>query len=106
MGLGATGMKKNCWEAKKCGRQAGGKNVHQLGVCPVTTETRLDGVHGGRNAGRACWVVAGSLCKGEMQGTFARKFEHCEKCDFYLQVREEEFPAFVFSSVLLEKIKG
>lgn len=98
-------MKKNCWEAKKCGRQPGGKNVHQLGVCPATTETRLDGIHGGRNAGRACWVVAGTLCKAEVQGTFARKFERCEKCDFYIEVREQELPSFKLSSVLLAKLK-
>ena len=100
-----TGKKLNCWEAKKCGREPGGVNVHELGVCPVATEARLDGAHGGRNAGRACWVVAGTLCRGEVQGTFARKFATCEQCDFYLEVREEEFPAFTFSSVLLARIK-
>ena len=63
------GKKKiNCWEYKKCGREAGGAHVHDLGVCPVTEEKRLDGAHEGVNAGRACWVVAGSLCKGEVQG--------------------------------------
>jgi len=98
--------KRNCWEAKKCGREPGGVNVHELGVCPVATEARLDGAHGGRNAGRACWVVAGTLCRGEVQGTFARKFESCERCDFYIQVRDEEFPSFTFSSVLLAKLRG
>ena len=98
--------KRNCWEAKKCGREPGGERVHELGVCPVTTESRLDGAHGGANAGRACWVVAGTLCRGEVQGTFARKFDTCERCDFYIEVREEEFPSFTFSSVLLSKIKG
>jgi len=97
--------KRNCWEAKKCGREPGGERAHELGVCPVTTETRLDGAHGGTNAGRACWVVAGTLCRGEVQGTFARKFDTCERCDFYIQVREEEFPSFTFSSVLLARIK-
>jgi hypothetical protein len=98
-------MKKNCWEFKKCGREAGGAHVRDLGVCPAATEARLDGVHGGRNAGRACWVVAGTLCKGETQGTFAVKFGACESCDFYLSVREEEFPQFQFSSILLNKIR-
>lgn len=98
-------VKRNCWEVKKCGREPGGAKVAEFGVCPVTIEAKLHGVHGGSNAGRACWVVAGSLCKGEVQGTFAKKFENCEKCDFYIQVREEEFPKFVFSSVLLSKLK-
>ncbi|MHB8835395.1 MAG: two-CW domain-containing protein [Candidatus Methylomirabilia bacterium] len=98
-------MKKNCWEFKKCGREPGGANESELGVCPAANEVRLDAVHGGRNAGRSCWVVAGTLCKGETQGTFAVKFGACEACEFYLAVREEEFPQFQFASLLLNKIK-
>ena len=98
-------MRKNCWEFKKCGREPGGERVQELGVCPAAVENRLDAVHGGRNAGRACWVVAGTLCKGETQGTFAVKFGACEACEFYLAVREEEFPQFQFSSILLNKIR-
>lgn len=99
-------MKKNCWEFKECGRETGGDKTSELGVCPAATEGVLDGTHGGTNAGRACWVVAGTLCKGEVQGTFAKKFEACEKCEFYLKVREEEFPNFEFSSLLLGKLKN
>jgi hypothetical protein len=98
-------MKQNCWEFKKCGREPGGEKAAELGVCPAATEKKLDGMHEGRNAGRACWVVAGMLCKGEVQGIFAKKFEACEKCDFYIQVRDEEFPKFVFSSVLLNTLQ-
>ncbi len=97
---------KNCWEYNKCGREPGGDKTGTLGVCPAATEIRLDGTHEGKNAGRACWIVAGTLCKGEVQGTFAKKFEACEKCEFYLKVRDEEFPKFVFSSVLLNKLNG
>jgi hypothetical protein len=98
-------MKENCWEFKKCGREPEGEKAAELGVCPAATEGRLDGVHEGKNAGRACWVVAGTLCKGEVQGIFAKKFDACEKCEFYVQVRENEFPKFVFSSVLLNKLQ-
>lgn len=95
----------NCWEAKECGRQPGGLNVATLGICPATVETRLNSVHGGKNAGRACWVVAGTLCKGVVQGTFAQKFQNCETCEFYVSVKKEEFPQFTFSTVLLSKIR-
>lgn len=98
-------MKKNCWEFKKCGREPNGEKAREMGVCPAAIEIRLDTVHGGKNAGRACWVVAGTLCKGETQGTFAVKFGACEACEFYLAVREEEFPQFQFSSILLGKIR-
>ena len=97
-------MKKNCWEYKGCGREEGGRNVKDLGVCPVSTETKLDGVHGGKNAGRACWAVAGTFCKGEVQGTFALKYKDCEKCDFYQTVRQEEGVRYVFSYVLMKKL--
>lgn len=96
--------KINCWEFKKCGRQAGGEHVHDLGICPATVEQRLHGVHGGVNAGRSCWVIAGTLCKGELQGTFANKYKNCEICDFYRKVKAEEFAGFTLSALLLKKL--
>ena len=97
-------MKKNCWEVKACGREEGGRDVARLGTCPAAQETRLDGVHGGRNAGRACWVVAGTLCADEVQGTFASKFRACERCEFYKSVQVEEFPRFLLCSSLVARL--
>ena len=51
-------MKKNCWEFKKCGREEGGSKAKELGVCPTFTETKYNGQHSGKNAGRCCWIVA------------------------------------------------
>jgi hypothetical protein len=82
--------KPNCWEFKSCGRQPGGRNVHDLGVCVAATDARADGVHGGKNCGRACWALAGTLCGGEVQGTFASKLGNCLRCDFYHQVAQAE----------------
>jgi hypothetical protein len=96
--------KLNCWEFKKCGREPGGKYADELGVCPVTEEKRLDGVHGGKNAGRACWVVAGSMCGGDIQGTFAQKYKDCSQCDFYIKVREDESSKFEYSWVLMREL--
>ena len=98
--------KKNCWEIKNCGRHEGGEHAQDLGVCPATTEKRLHGIHEGANAGRACWVVVGTLCKGEVQGSFAQKYKNCEKCEFYQGVRKEEGGRFMLSAVLLNKIRG
>jgi len=97
--------KLNCWEYKKCGRQPQGAHVRDLGLCPATVETALDDVHEGTNAGRACWVISGTLCKGEVQGTFAQKYKNCERCDFYQLVRKEEGPNFVLSLLLLKRIR-
>jgi hypothetical protein len=102
-----TSMKKlNCWEVKKCERFPGGSKEKDLGVCPAATEKRLNDIHGGINAGRACWVVANSLCDGKVQGSFATKFGNCKTCDFYTYVKKEEFPRFQLASVLLKKITG
>ena len=97
--------KFNCWEIKKCGREPGGVNVEELGVCPATTESRLDGTHGGKNAGRACWVVAGSMCGGKIQGTYAEKYANCSKCEFFMKVKSEENGSFEMTATLIKKLQ-
>lgn len=98
--------KQNCWEVKKCGREQGGVKSKELGVCPSAVEMRLNGSHGGKNAGRSCWVVAGTLCGGQEQGSFAQKYHNCEKCDFYRQVRQEEGSKFTLSVMLIKKLNS
>ncbi len=77
-----------------------------MGVCPAAVEESLDAVHDGANAGRACWVVAGTLCGGAVQGTFGVKYKSCEQCDFYQTVRAEEKANFKVSSVLLARLRA
>lgn len=96
----------NCWEFKRCGRQAGGSSVKELGICPASTEIRLNAVHGGENAGRACWVVAGTFCGGQVQGSFAKKFQNCEQCKFYNSVRQTEGLKFKMSTMLLAELRS
>ena len=97
---------QNCWEYKKCGREQGGANIDSLGVCPAATERRLHNVHDGINAGRACWVVAGTYCQGKVQGVFAQKFTTCKDCDFYKKVQTENFSNFEISISLLQKLQN
>ena len=85
-------MKKNCWEHKNCGREPGGHKAQELGVCPVAMYEDFEGAHDGKKAGRACWVVAGSLCGGKVQGTYAQKLHNCWKCDFMNLVKTEQEP--------------
>ena len=89
----------------KCGREPGGKNARKLGVCAAATDERLDKVHGGRNAGRACWVIAGTFCEGRMQVTFAQKYQDCTKCEFFRQVKLEEGSEYQNSLVILRRLK-
>ncbi|MGA3208431.1 MAG: two-CW domain-containing protein [Syntrophales bacterium] len=62
----------NCWEFKKCGREAGGMKAKELGVCPAYPRH-----------GKGCAKVAGTLCAGKVQGTFAMKLLNCMECDFF-----------------------
>jgi hypothetical protein len=97
--------KQNCWEFKKCGRYPGGEHEKELGVCPVTVEPRVNGTHGGVNGGRACWLLAGTLCGGQVQGTFAQKLGNCMiDCEFYKKVEEEEGENFEFSGNIMCKL--
>jgi hypothetical protein len=80
----------NCWEFKKCGRQPGGAKAAELGICPAAIEKRTNTLNHGVNGGRVCWLVAGTLCGGVVQGTFAAKLANCLKCEFYQSVGKEE----------------
>ena len=96
--------KLNCWEHKNCGRIDGGANADELGVCPVYTEAKANGINSGKNAGRACWCVAGSLCGGKVQGTYAEKSLNCMSCDFYQIVKDEEDDDYMTSKAILNKL--
>jgi hypothetical protein len=87
---GGTVARQNCWEFKKCGREEGGTNVPELGVCPAAIEERVNTLNNGKNGGRSCWALAFTLCGGTVQGTFATKLSNCLKCEFYQLVAAEE----------------
>ncbi len=101
---GEEGMNENrlnCWEFMKCERQPGGLLAEERGVCPAAIDT----THDGKNGGRCCWVIAGTFCEGEIQGTFAVKYDLCKQCDFYALVKEEEHPYFKLSATILNAIQ-
>jgi len=64
--------KLNCWEFKKCGREVGGAKAKELGVCPAYPDH-----------GRSCASLAGTLCGGKVQGSFAHKLKSCIQCAFF-----------------------
>ena len=74
--------KLNCWEYLCCGREPGGEKVAELCTCPAATFSAIyDGQYNnGKNLGRRCWRIAGTLCADKVQGTFASKIETCRQC--------------------------
>lgn len=97
-------MKQNCWDYMKCGRERGGEKEQELGTCPAATEQRLNGIHGGRNGGRSCWVVPGTGCDVKAEGISDRQVTICTHCTFYRMVKREEENSFVFSGLLLKEL--
>lgn len=96
--------KLNCWEFKQCGRELGGEKAFELGVCPAVTNVMLDRMNNGINAGRACWVIKGTMCDGIVEGAFEQKYKGCALCNFYVHVKEEEGKDFVPTMTLLKML--
>jgi len=83
-------LKQNCWDFKNCGREPGGIKADKEGVCPAAVERTFDTFNHGINAGRACWLVAGTFCNDEVSGTFAEKIDTCRNCNFYKKIQADE----------------
>jgi hypothetical protein len=86
-----------------CGQQRRGckNNVFK---CPVPEMTASNGINSGKNAGRICWLVAHTMCKGEADTTFEEMIRICGECEFYKLVREEEGKALVLSLDMLREV--
>lgn len=87
--------KINCWEIKKCGREQGGERSKELGVCPAASDISVDGLNSGTNGGRICWAIAGTLCRGKIQGLFAINEVSCMACEVFKQIKAEEKTNFM-----------
>lgn len=85
--------KRNCWEYFSCGREPGGKNSINNGVCTVFENKLLSGINNGKYGGRICWAVSGTLCLNKVEGVKAKKIESCMRCEFYKKVQMEESQA-------------
>ena len=64
---------KNCWEMRGCGREHGGARVRELGECIASRE----------HLGHSCWAIAGTLCAGTVQGSFAATEGACMLCPVF-----------------------
>lgn len=51
-----------CWEKKPCSKK----------TCPAYMNTN-----------NRCWLIAGTMCGGKVQGEFAVKYKSCTECDVY-----------------------
>ncbi|MBU1702542.1 MAG: hypothetical protein KJ970_06890 [Candidatus Eisenbacteria bacterium] len=79
----------NCWELKKCGREPGGFQVDDLGVCPAAAAAWEPSSDKGDRS-RHCWDIAGTLSGGIVEGSFAVKLMNCAVCDVFLTIQQVE----------------
>lgn len=96
----------NCWEFFDCGREPGGKLVREMGPCPAAEISELNGINDGSYGGRSCWAIAGTYCKGKVQGTYAQKLGDCLKCDFHTFVRHQQREEYVKTRQILDILAG
>ncbi|MBI4682587.1 MAG: hypothetical protein HY757_05750 [Nitrospirae bacterium] len=82
--------KYNCWEFMKCGKGPGTGNTKQSGICPVVDNTAANGLNGGVNGGRMCWLIAETKCCGEVKHSNQNRSDPCFSCEFRYKVMAEE----------------
>ena len=78
----------NCWEIQGCGAEQ--LAASDARACPVVHAAGLDGVNRRVNGGRACWSVAGALCRKGHRQAPPGGAEVCADCAVLATVRDEE----------------
>lgn len=66
-----------CYEYMKCGRELGGRHVEEFGYCPAALAPDNN-----------CWLVAGTMCSGTIEGSYAQKIDTCIICAYYNKMQE------------------
>lgn len=73
-----------------CGRGPNGDKKDKCSVCPVTTEILADGLNGGVNGGRMCWVIVDNCPGDENDSSRTQEKSFCFQCEFRYKVMAEE----------------
>jgi len=96
--------KINCWDFKRCGGNVEGDRAQKLIDCPVFSESALNGINGGKNGGRSCWLIQGTFCGSRIQRSLIPKSLACKFCDFKRFVLREENSNCVVSDQFLNML--
>ena len=75
--------KTKCWEIRQCGREHGGANVEELGICPAYIAYQANDILEENNRRICCWNVAGTSCDRKPHGASTEKIMTCKECEFY-----------------------
>ncbi len=83
-------IKYNCWEYMKCGKGPDENKTDPSRTCPAAANNVSDGLNGGRNGGRICWLIAETKCCGEVEHANQNRKNPCFSCGFRFKVMAEE----------------
>jgi hypothetical protein len=61
--------------------------------------TTSNGINGGKNAGRICWLIAHTMCEGETETTFEEMIKICSECDFMSLLSKKRGKNWRFHSI-------
>jgi len=82
--------KDNCWDYMKCGKGPDENGKNKFIMCPVVFHEAANGLNGGVNGGRLCWLVASKKKYGEMKHLNQKRTDPCFFCEFHYKVMAEE----------------
>ena len=88
-------IRLNCWQYRRCGREPGGENVSELGICNAALPSKNDLVNHGKNSGRICWTIADTKCDGEPTCKILDDINTCLTCEFLKYVTQQERQKFI-----------
>ena len=101
---GAQSTKINCWDFQGCDKHITSEHENELRSCPAFLETQLNGINGGKNGGRACWVIPDTLCFVRIRRTLIPKHLSCMLCNFKKNVLKEEKSDLTISDSFLNML--
>jgi len=82
--------KLNCWEFMKCGKGPDSAINNGADICPVASAVIADGLNGGENGGRICWIISENYFKNKIQCSENKVSHSCYACEFRYLVTMDE----------------
>lgn len=74
----------------KCGEGNGIYDAGHKSACPIANNKTANGLNGGVNGGRICWVIADSCCNEQIPCITNKRKDPCFSCEFRYKVMNEE----------------
>lgn len=79
----------------RCGRGSSRNNIIESRICNAAIDYKSDGINEGKNGGRICWAIVGTLCNNHSRELICgirkwRSTQSCLSCSFFKKVKKEQ----------------